>query len=146
MNMILHDIQHVDIEYRNSLSRKQIPLENHISLLLANPPFRGSIVQDEIHPELLAEANTTKSELLFLHFFIKILKVNGRAAVVVPDGVLSGSGTAYVISEKIVEEHVLQGIVSSAFGIFQPYSGVSTSILFFKKQIVVEQKGSGSIR
>ena len=95
MNMILHDIQCVDIEYRNSLSRKQMPLENHISLLLANPPFRGSIVQDEIHPDLLAEANTTKSNCFFT-FFYKILKVNGRAAVVVPDGVLSGSGTAYV--------------------------------------------------
>ena len=135
MNMILHEIEDVVIEYRNALSREHISLgNNNISLILANPPFTGTVVKEEIHPELLSEAKTTKSELLFLHLFFKILKTNGRAAVVVPDGVLFGSGTAHVNTrKKIIEDHKLQGVVSLPSGVFQPYSGVSTSILFFQK-------------
>ena len=134
MNMILHNIQHVDIEYRNALSREQTHLDNQISLILANPPFTGTVVREEIHPKLYAEAKTTKSELLFLHLFLKILKKNGRAAVVVPDGVTFGAGQAHVdIRKKIIEKHILEGVVSLPSGIFQPYSGVSTSILFFQK-------------
>ena len=134
MNMILHDIQHVEIAYRNALSREQMPLDNNVSLILANPPFTGTVVREEIHSELREQVKTTKSELLFLHLFLKILKINGRAAVVVPNGVLFGSGKAHVDTRrKIIENHILQGVVSLPSGIFQPYSGVSTSILLFQK-------------
>jgi type I restriction enzyme M protein len=134
MNMILHSVEHATIEYRNALSHQDMNLKDSISVLLANPPFKGAVIQDELHPDLVKGVKTAKSELLFLRLFLCLLTKNGRAGVIVPDGVLFGRSAAHVeIRKQIIEEHILQGVVSLPSGVFQPYSGVSTSILFFQR-------------
>ena len=121
------------IEYRDSLS-DQNPDKEKYSLILANPPFKGSLDYDIVSADLLKVCKTKKTELLFLALFVRMLKVGGRCACIVPDGVLFGSSKAHkAIRKTIVEENRLEAIISMPSGVFKPYAGVSTAILIFTK-------------
>lgn len=133
MNMMTHGIDNPFIEYRDSLSDQNTDREKY-SLILANPPFKGSLDYDSVTPDLLKMCKTKKTELLFLALFIKMLKVGGRCACIVPDGVLFGSSTAHkAIRKQIVENNRLEAVISMPSGVFKPYAGVSTAILIFTK-------------
>lgn len=134
MNLIQHGIENPNIEYKDSLCEDNGD-ESKYTLVLANPPFKGSINSDIISKKLLELTNNTKkTELLFLALFLKILKIGGRCACIVPDGVLFGSSKAHqTIRKEIVENHKLEAIISMPSGIFKPYAGVSTAILIFTK-------------
>ena len=133
MNMMTHGVDNPFIEYRDSLS-DQNPDKNKFSLILANPPFKGSLDYDTVAPDLLKVCKTKKTELLFLALFLRMLKVGGRAAVIVPDGVLFGSSTAHkAIRKELVDGNRLEAVISMPSGVFKPYAGVSTGILIFTK-------------
>ena len=150
MNMLLHGIENPAVHKRDSLQDQgENNIEEAYSLILANPPFKGSVDFDIIAPDLLralgktpkkkttnsnAKKPTEKSELLFLALILRLLKTGGRAAVIVPDGVLFGSTKAHkTIREKIVSEQKLEAVISLPSGVFKPYAGVSTAILIFTK-------------
>jgi type I restriction enzyme M protein len=134
MNMLLHGVENPDIRYRDSLSQEHAGEEERYSLVLANPPFAGSLDYEHTARDLQAIVKTKKTELLFLALFIRLLKPGGRAAVIVPDGVLFGSSNAHKTLRKIlVEDQKLDGVVSLPSGVFRPYAGVSTAILLFTK-------------
>ncbi|MFY2787392.1 type I restriction-modification system subunit M [Rhodococcus sp. MALMAid1271] len=134
MNMLLHGIEAPDIRYRDSLSEGASEDVEKYTLILANPPFAGSLDYEATSKDLQRIVKTKKTELLFLALFLKLLKPGGRAAVVVPEGVLFGSSTAYKSLRKIlVEDHKLDAVVKLPSGVFRPYAGVSTAILFFTK-------------
>ena len=134
MNMQLHGVQNPKISYRDSLAEDYASDVETYSLILANPPFAGSLDYENTAKGLLQVARTKKTELLFLSLFLRLLKPGGRAAVIVPDGVLFGSSKAHKELRRIlVEEQKLDGIVSLPAGVFKPYSGVSTAILLFTK-------------
>ena len=134
MNMLLHGVENPDINYRDSLSEDFALEEEKYSLILANPPFSGSIDIDNAAKNLLDVVNTESTELLFLALFLKLLKTGGRAAVIVPDGVLFKSSNANKeIRRILVEEQKLDAVISLPSGIFKPYAGVKTSILIFTK-------------
>jgi type I restriction enzyme M protein len=134
MNMLLHGVENPDINYRDSLSQDFALEEEKYSLILANPPFAGSIDIDSAAKDLLAVVNTKNTELLFLALFLKLLKPGGRAAVIVPEGVLfKNSNANKEIRRILVEDQKLDGIISLPSGIFKPYSGVTTAILLFTK-------------
>jgi len=134
MNMLLHGVENPDIQYRDSLSQDHSDEEEKYTLLLANPPFAGSLDNENVSKDLQQIVKTKKTELLFLALFLRLLKPGGRAAVIVPDGVLFGSSNAHKELRKIiVEEQKLDAVVSLPGGVFKPYSGVSTAILFFTK-------------
>jgi len=121
------------IEYRDSLSDQN---EDHdkYSLILANPPFKGSLDYDTVAPDLLKVCKTKKTELLFLALFLRMLRIGGRCACIVPDGVLFGSSTAHkAIRKALIEENRLEAVISMPSGVFKPYAGVSTGILIFTK-------------
>ena len=104
------------------------------TLVLANPPFKGSLDYESVSNDLLAIAKTKKTELLFLTLFLRILKPGGRAAVIVPDGVLFGGSNAHqTIRKEIIENNKLEAVISVPSGVFKPYAGVSTAILIFTK-------------
>ena len=133
MNMMTHGVDSPSIEYRDSLS-DQNPDREMYSLILANPPFKGSLDADIVSADLLKTCKTKKTELLFLALFLKMLKVGGRAAVIVPDGVLFGSSKAHQdIRRELVENHRLEAVISMPSGVFKPYAGVSTGVLVFTK-------------
>lgn len=133
MNMMLHGVEKPNIEYRDSLSEKNIDDEKY-TLILANPPFKGSLDHESVAAGLLKITKTKKTELLFLALFLRTLKKGGRCASIVPDGVLFGSSTAHKsIRKEIVENHHLHGIISMPSGVFKPYAGVSTAIMIFTK-------------
>ena len=133
MNMMTHGVDNPFIEYRDSLS-DQNPDKEAYSLILANPPFKGSLDYDTVSADLLKVCKTKKTELLFLALFLRMLKVGGRCACIVPDGVLFGSSTAHkAIRKEIVENNRLQAVISMPSGVFKPYAGVSTAILIFTK-------------
>lgn len=133
MNMMTHGIENPYIEYRDSLS-DQNPDKDKYSLILANPPFKGSLDYDTVSSDLLKVCKTKKTELLFLALFLRMLKTGGRCACIVPDGVLFGSSTAHkAIRKTIVEENRLEAVISMPSGVFKPYAGVSTAILIFTK-------------
>lgn len=133
MNMMTHGVESPIIEYRDSLS-DQNPDRDKYSLILANPPFKGSLDADIVSPDLLKICSTKKTELLFLALFIRMLKVGGRCACIVPDGVLFGSSKAHKdIRKEIVENQKLEAVISMPSGVFKPYAGVSTAILIFTK-------------
>jgi len=133
MNMMVHKVENPHIESMDSLSINNT-IDNKFSLILANPPFKGSLDADMISPDLLKVTSTTKTELLFIALFIRMLKVGGRAAVIVPEGVLFGSSKAHVsIRKELVEKHDLQAVISMPSGVFKPYAGVSTAVLIFTK-------------
>jgi type I restriction enzyme M protein len=134
MNMLLHGVENPDITYRDSLSQDYAIEEEKYSLILANPPFAGSLDYEGTAKDLLTVVKTKKTELLFLALFLKLLKPGGRAAVIVPDGVLFGSTKAHKDLRKlIVEEQKLDAVISLPSGVFKPYAGVSTAILLFTK-------------
>lgn len=133
MNMMTHGIDNPFIEYRDSLS-DQNPDHDKYSLILANPPFKGSLDADAVSGDLLKVCKTKKTELLFLALFLRMLKVGGRCACIVPDGVLFGSSKAHKdIRKQIIEENRLEAVISMPSGVFKPYAGVSTAILIFTK-------------
>ena len=133
MNMMTHGVDFPAIEYRDSLS-DQNPDKDRYSLILANPPFKGSLNYDSVSGDLLKVCKTKKTELLFVALFLRMLRVGGRAAVIVPDGVLFGSSTAHkAIRKELVERHRLEAVISMPSGVFKPYAGVSTAVLLFTK-------------
>ncbi len=133
MNMMTHGIDNPIIEYRDSLS-DQNPDKNKYSLILANPPFKGSLDADTVSADILKICKTKKTELLFLALMLRMLRVGGRCACIVPDGVLFGSSTAHkAIRKAIIEDNRLEAVISMPSGVFKPYAGVSTGILIFTK-------------
>lgn len=133
MNLMLHDISNPDVDFRDSLSADNTDT-NKYTLILANPPFAGSLDHDAVSPSLLAITKTKKTELLFLLLFLRSLQSGGRCASIVPDGVLTGTSNAHkAIRRAIVDDNRLEAVISMPSGVFQPYSGVSTAILIFTK-------------
>ena len=133
MNMMTHGIESPFIEYRDSLSDQNMDKDKY-TLILANPPFKGSLDNDIVSADLLKMCKTKKTELLFLALFIRMLEVGGRCACIVPDGVLFGSSTAHkAIRKEIIENQKLEAVISMPSGVFKPYAGVSTAGLVFTK-------------
>ena len=133
MNMMTHGIDNPFIEYRDSLS-DQNPDKEKYSLILANPPFKGSLDADTVSADLLKVCKTKKTELLFLALFLRMLRIGGRCACIVPDGVLLGSSTAHkAIRKELVDGNRLEAVISMPSGVFKPYAGVSTAVLIFTK-------------
>ena len=133
MNMMTHGVDNPFIEYRDSLS-DQNPDKDSYSLIMANPPFKGSLDYDIVSADLLKICKTKKTELLFITLFLRMLKVGGRCACIVPDGVLFGSSKAHkAIRKEIVENNRLEAVISMPSGVFKPYAGVSTAVLIFTK-------------
>lgn len=133
MNMMLHGVDNPNIDYKDSLS-EQNDDTNKYTLVLANPPFKGSLDYEAVHSDLLKVTKTKKTELLFLSLFLRILKPGGRCSAIVPDGVLFGSSKAHKdIRKEIVENHKLEAIISMPSGVFKPYAGVSTAVIIFTK-------------
>jgi type I restriction enzyme M protein len=134
MNMLLHGVENPEVVYRDSLSQDHGGEEEKYTLVLANPPFAGSLDYENTAKDLLQVVKTKKTELLFLALFLRLLKPGGRAAVIVPDGVLFGSSTAHkTLRQALVEEQKLDAVISLPSGVFKPYAGVSTAILLFTK-------------
>ena len=134
MNMLLHGVENPDVSYRDSLSEDSASEENKYTLILANPPFAGSLDYESTSARLQRVVKTKKTELLFMALFLQLLRPGGRAAVIVPDGVLFGSSKAHKeLRRTLVEDHFLEGVVSLPSGVFRPYAGVSTAILLFTK-------------
>ena len=133
MNMMTHGIDNPFIEYRDSLSDQNTDKDKY-SLILANPPFKGSLDADTVSADLLKVCKTKKTELLFIALFLRMLKVGGRCACIVPDGVLFGSSTAHkAIRKELIEGNRLEAVISMPSGVFKPYAGVSTGVLIFTK-------------
>ncbi len=133
MNMMLHDVENPNIDYKDSLSKSNTDKEKY-TVVLANPPFTGSLDSEGVADDLLKVTKTKKTELLFLALMLRILKIGGRCAVIVPDGVLFGASKAHKqIREELIEKHNLHGVISMPSGVFKPYAGVSTAILLFTK-------------
>ncbi len=133
MNMMLHDVENPNIFYKDSLSKLNLDSEKY-SLILANPPFKGSLDSDSVAEDLLRITNTKKTELLFISLMLRILKTGGRAAIIVPDGVLFGSSKAHKsLRKELVEKNKLNAVISMPSGVFKPYAGVSTAVLVFTK-------------
>ena len=133
MNMMLHGVEDPNIRYQDSLSGENTERDAY-SLIMANPPFTGSVFQEEISKDLLALCKTKKTELLFMALFIKMLKIGGRCASIVPDGVLFGSSTAHkALRKELVENQQLIAVISMPSGVFKPYAGVSTAVVVFTK-------------
>ena len=133
MNMMTHGIGNPFIEYRDSLS-DQNPDKGKYSLILANPPFKGSLDADTVSADLLKVCKTKKTELLFLALFLRMLRIGGRCACIVPDGVLFGSSAAHkAIRQELVDGNRLEAVISMPSGVFKPYAGVSTAVLIFTK-------------
>jgi type I restriction enzyme M protein len=134
MNMLLHEVEQPDIRYRDSLAQSAAGEADRYTMILANPPFAGSLDYDATAKDLQGVVKTRKTELLFLALFLRLLKPGGRAAVIVPDGVLFGSSKAHKELRRIlVEDHKLDAVVKLPGGVFKPYAGVSTAILFFTR-------------
>jgi len=134
MNLQLHGIDHPQLIARDALSEANADIREQYSLILANPPFKGAIDYDGVESSLLKTVKTKKTELLFLGLILRMLKVGGRCAVIVPDGVLFGSSNAHVqIRQTIIAQHKLEAVISMPSGVFKPYAGVSTAVLVFTK-------------
>jgi type I restriction enzyme M protein len=134
MNMLLHGIENPDIRYRDSLAQDHASEDEKYTLVLANPPFAGSLDYENTAKDLIRVVKTRKTELLFLALFLRLLKPGGRAAVIVPEGVLFGSTTAHKALRKIlVDDQKLEAVISLPSGVFRPYAGVSTAVLVFTK-------------
>lgn len=134
MNMLLHGVENPDIAYRDSLAEEHGAAAEAYSVILANPPFAGSLDYESTAKDLQAIVKTKKTELLFLALFLRLMKPGGRAAVIVPDGVLFGSSKAHKeLRRMLVEDHKLDAVVKLPSGVFRPYAGVSTAILLFTK-------------
>ncbi len=134
MNLMLHGIEQPKIEARDSLAEDHAGVKEAFTMILANPPVKGSVEKSTIAKDLTKIVTTTKTELLFGALFLRLLKKGGRGAVIVPDGVLFGSSTAHkALRQELVEKHKLDGVISMPSGVFKPYAGVSTAVLMFTK-------------
>lgn len=134
MNMVLHGVENANIAYRDSLAEETDKDEGKYSLILANPPFAGSLDYESCSKDLQRVVKTKKTELLFIALFLRLMKIGGRAAVIVPDGVMFGSSKAHKELRKlIVETHKLDAVIKMPSGVFKPYAGVSTAILLFTR-------------
>jgi len=134
MNLLLHGVENPNILYKDSLSEDHASEEEHYTLILANPPFAGSLDYESCANDLLQVVKTRKTELLFVALFLRLLKPGGRAAVIVPDGVLFGSSKAHKeLRRTLIEDHKVESVISMPAGVFKPYSGVSTGVLVFTK-------------
>lgn len=142
MNMMLHGVENPDIHYMDTLSKQfqekfpGIADGEHggLDVVLANPPFKGSLAEEDVHPSLVKRVKTKKTELLFIALIHRALKNGGRSATIVPDGVLFGGSKAHLaIRQLLVEENQLEAVISLPQGVFRPYAGVSTAILIFTK-------------
>jgi type I restriction enzyme M protein len=134
MNLQLHGIEHPNLVSKDALSESNIGMTDQFSLILANPPFKGSLDYDSVESGILKRVKTKKTELLFLGLMLRALKTGGRCAVIVPDGVMFGSSNAHKqIRQELVENQRLQAVISMPSGVFKPYAGVSTAILLFTK-------------
>jgi type I restriction enzyme M protein len=133
MNLMLHSISNPEVDYMDSVS-KQNTIHDKFSMILANPPFKGTVDAESINDNLKAVTNTKKTELLFLALFLRMLKKGGQCACIVPDGVLFGSSKAHkAIRQELVDNHQLRAVISMPSGVFKPYAGVSTAVLVFTK-------------
>lgn len=133
MNLMLHSIVNPHIDYKDSVS-KQNEIASKYDVILANPPFTGTVDEESINDNLKAVCNSKKTELLFLALFLRMLKKGGRCSCIVPDGVLFGNSKAHqAIRQELVENHQLQAVISMPSGVFKPYAGVSTAVLVFTK-------------
>lgn len=131
MNLMMHGIDDPNIEYKDTLS-KGYNDESQYDIVMANPPFTGSIDKGDINENL--KLSTTKTELLFVERIFNMLRIGGTAAIIVPQGVLSGSGKAFVNARKLLIENTeLQAVITLPSGVFKPYAGVSTAILILTK-------------
>ena len=134
MNMQLHGIENPQLIGKDALSEKNGDIRDTFSLILANPPFKGSLNYDAVEGSILKTVKSKKTELLFLGLMLRMLKTGGRCAVIVPDGVLFGSSKAHKqIRQEIIEKHKLECVISMPSGVFKPYAGVSTAVLIFTK-------------
>lgn len=134
MNLQLHGIENPNLIGKDALSESNADVRDRFSLILANPPFKGSLDYDGVETSILKTVKSKKTELLFLGLMLRMMKTGGRAAVIVPDGVLFGSSNAHKqIRKEIIENHKLDAVVSMPSGVFKPYAGVSTAVLFFTK-------------
>ena len=139
MNLILHGIDNPDIHYQDTLAisfPERFPKQAYgcFDLILANPPFKGSLDFEDVQPRLLSQVKTKKTELLFVALILQMLKIGGRSATIVPDGVLFGSSRAHrQLRQILVDQNQLEAVISLPSGIFKPYAGVSTGILVFTK-------------
>ena len=133
MNLLLHDISSPNLAWRDSLS-EQNDDQSCYTLVMANPPFAGSLDKGNVNKKILAYANTSKTELLFLAQFVRSLELGGRCASIVPDGVLFGTSKAHIaIRQELVDNQQLKAVISMPSGVFKPYAGVSTAVLVFTK-------------
>lgn len=134
MNLILHGIENPQLTDVDSLSQNNTDFEEKATLILANPPFKGSLDKDSVDEKIMALVDSKKTELLFLGLMIKGLKIGGRCAVIVPDGVLFGNSNAHKkIRKEIIDNQNLEAVISMPSGVFKPYAGVSTAVLVFTK-------------
>ncbi len=134
MNLQLHGIEAPNLIGKDSLSESNADIRDQFSMILANPPFKGSLDYDSVESSLLTTVKTKKTELLFLALMLRMLKIGGRCAVIIPDGVLFGSSKAHKqIRQEIIEKHKLEAVISMPSGVFKPYAGVSTAVLVFTK-------------
>jgi len=134
MNLQLHGIDHPQLIARDALSESNADIREQFSLVLANPPFKGSLDYDSVESSLLKTVKTKKTELLFLGLMLRMMKIGGRCAVIIPDGVLFGSSNAHKqIRQTLVEKNKLEAVISMPSGVFKPYAGVSTAVLVFTK-------------
>lgn len=140
MNLLLHGVDHPEVHYQDTLARSFSEGKNsefakgYFDVILANPPFTGSIDLEDLDPSLSGQIKTKKTELLFVSLILRMLRPGGRAAMIVPDGVLFGSSKAHVeLRKMLVEAHQLEGVFSLPSGVFRPYAGVSTAVLAYTK-------------
>ncbi|MCU7964625.1 SAM-dependent methyltransferase [Shewanella sp. SW32] len=139
MNLVMHGIKQPDVHYQDTLSQRfseNFPLDSKegFDIILANPPFKGSLDEEDVCPELLRKVKTKKTELLFVALIERMLKIGGQSATIVPDGVLFGSSNAHQqLRQLLVESNQLEAVISLPSGVFKPYAGVSTAILIFTK-------------
>lgn len=134
MNLQLHGIENPELIKKNALGEGVADIRDEYSLILANPPFKGALDYDSVEDSILKTVKSKKTELLFLGLMLRMLKPGGRAAVIVPDGVLFGSSKAHKqIRKELMENHKLEAVVSMPSGVFKPYAGVSTAVLYFTK-------------
>jgi type I restriction enzyme M protein len=139
MNLVMHGVAEPDVHYQDTLSqsfeeRHPKASKGVFDLILANPPFKGSLDEQDVAPDLLRVVKTKKTELLFIGLILRMLKVGGRSATIVPDGVLFGSSKAHVqLRQHLIENNQVQAVISLPSGVFKPYAGVSTAIIIFSK-------------